>query len=54
MTLLAFILLIIGTIGILLSELIFNWGRVATIIFAGSNLMGLVTMAYVFWGMRDY
>ena len=44
MKLIAFILLIIGTIGLLLSELVFAWGRVVTIIFAASNLIGLATL----------
>ncbi len=48
----AFILLIIGTIGLLINELIFDWGRVATMIFAVSNLIGLATLAFVYWGMK--
>lgn len=54
MKLIAFILLIIGTIGLLLNELVFDWGRVATIIFAASNLIGLAILAYEIWVMRDY
>ncbi len=37
-----FILLIIGTLGLLANELFFDWGRVATIIFAVANLLGLL------------
>ena len=48
----AFILLIIGTVGLLLNELIFDWGRVATIIFAVFNLIGFATLAYSHWGTR--
>ncbi len=49
MTLIAFILLIIGTIGLLLNEFILDWGRVATLIFAVSNLIGLATLAFSYW-----
>ncbi|MFC1955814.1 hypothetical protein ACFLWZ_04720 [Chloroflexota bacterium] len=50
MRLIAFILLIIGTVGLLLNELILDWGTVAVIIFAICNLVGLVTLAgYYVW-----
>ncbi len=49
MTLIAFILLIIGTIGLLLNEFVLDWGRVATLIFAVSNLIGLATLAFYNW-----
>ena len=48
----AFILLIIGTIGLLINELIFDWGRVATLIFTVFNLVGLVTLAFAHWVMK--
>lgn len=32
----AFALLIIGTLGLLLNEFVFNWGQTATLIFGGS------------------
>ena len=48
----AFILLIIGTIGLLINELIFDWGRVATVIFAVFNLAGLAALAFAYWGMK--
>ncbi len=53
MKLTAFILLIIGTIGLLLNELVFDWGRLATIILAVFNLVGLATLAFSHWVMRD-
>ena len=53
MQLIAFILLIIGTIGLLLNELVFDWGRVATLIFAVSNLIGFATLAFSYWGRKD-
>ena len=54
MKLIAFILLIIGTIGLLLNELVFDWGRVVTIILAAFNLIGLATLVISLWVMRDY
>jgi len=42
--LIAFILLIIGTIGLLLNELVLDWGRVGTLIFAVFNCIGLATL----------
>ena len=48
----AFILLIIGTVGLLINEFVFDWGRVATIIFAAVNVLGLVLLAYTNWGKK--
>ena len=48
----AFILLIIGTLSLLISEFIFDWGRTATIIFATLNIVGLAILAHTFWGMK--
>ncbi|MFC1873693.1 hypothetical protein ACFLYX_00135 [Chloroflexota bacterium] len=53
MHLIAFILLIIGTVGLLLSELVFDWGRVATLIFAVSNLVGLAALTFYYWRIKD-
>ena len=47
-----FILLIIGTLGLLINEFVFDWGRAATIIFAASNIAGLATLAITLRGMR--
>jgi hypothetical protein len=54
MKLIAFILLIIGTVGLLLNELVVDWGRVATLLFAASNLIGLVLLGISYWRMRGY
>ena len=54
MKLIAFILLIIGTVGLLLNELVFDWGRVATLLFAVSNLIGFAILAISYWRTRDY
>jgi len=51
--LIAFILLIIGTVGLLLNELVFDWGRVATLIFAVSNLIGFATLGISYWRTKD-
>ena len=39
-----FILLTIGTLGLLVNELFFDWGRTTIIIFAIANLFGLLLM----------
>ncbi len=49
MKLTAFVLLIIGTVGLLLNELVFDWGRVATLIFAVSNFVGFAILAFSYW-----
>jgi len=48
----AFILLIIGTIGLLMNEFIFDWGRAATLIFAAFNFVGLAILAFATRGIR--
>ena len=45
----AIILLIIGTIGLLLNEFVIDWGRSATITFACLNVFGLIALAYTSW-----
>jgi len=48
----SFILIFIGTLGLLLNELIFDWGRTATIAFAAANLVGLATLVSTNWSMK--
>ena len=48
-----FVLIVIGTLGLLLNELVFDWGRVATIIFAICNLVGLAALAWVTWRTKN-
>ena len=43
--LIPFFLLIIGTLGLLLNEFIEAWGSTATLVFALSNLIGLILLA---------
>jgi len=47
--LIAFVLLIIGTIGLLINELIFGWGKSATLTFAIINVVGLASLAFSYW-----
>ena len=51
--LIAFILLIIGTLGLIINEFVFDWGSAATITFAAINVVGLVVLAFVFWVPRE-
>ena len=49
----AFILIIIGTAGLLLNEFVWEYYSTRTIIFAVVNLVGLVNLAFVRFGMRE-
>ncbi|MFC2017337.1 hypothetical protein ACFLUD_02860 [Chloroflexota bacterium] len=44
-----FILLIVGTVGLLINEFAVGWGRTATVTFAIINLVGLITLAVTHW-----
>lgn len=44
MKLIAFIMLVIGTVGLLLNEFVFEWGRITALILAAFNLVGLVIL----------
>ncbi|MFC2056784.1 hypothetical protein ACFLTO_04350 [Chloroflexota bacterium] len=48
-----FVLLIVGTIGLLVNELAMDWGRPATLIFAIINLVGLITLAVMYGCLKD-
>ena len=48
----AFILLIIGTLGLLINEFILDWGRTATLTFSAVNVVGLAILACTLWGMK--
>ena len=41
----AFVLLIVGTAGLLLNEFVFDWGSTATGIFAVANAVGLLILS---------
>jgi len=47
-----FILLIIGTIGLLVNEFVTDWGRGATITFAFFNALGLAALVIYNWTKR--
>jgi len=49
--LIAFILLIIGTTGLLVNEFVTDWGRGITITFACLNVLGLVLLVFAAWIM---
>jgi len=49
----AFILIIIGTAGLLLNEFVWEHSSSRTIIFAVVNLVGLVNLAVAQFGMKD-
>ena len=48
----AFILLIIGTLGLITNEFIFNWGSTVTLTFAAVNIVGLAILAYTLWDRK--
>jgi hypothetical protein len=48
----AFVLIIIGTAGLLLNEFAFEHSSARTIIFAVVEFVGLVNLGFAFWGMR--
>jgi len=49
----AFILVIIGTIGLLVNEFMTDWGRGVTLTFAILNFVGLATLAFITWSMKN-
>ncbi len=54
--LVGFILILIGTLGLLITEFIYDWGRAGwvdfTIIFGSISAVGLATLAFAHWSMR--
>lgn len=50
--LIAFILLITGTAGLLINEFTFDMGRVATIVFASCNVIGLFILIVTYFTKR--
>jgi hypothetical protein len=48
----AFILLIIGTIGLLVNEFVADWGRAATLTFAIFNCAGLAILAVTYFSKK--
>ena len=48
----AFVLLVIGTVGLVLNEFVLDWGRSVTLLSAAFNLVGLAGMATGLRGQR--
>ena len=48
----AFVLLLVGTIGLLVNEFVADWGRAATLTFAILNCAGLAVLAATYFGKR--
>ena len=47
-----FILVFIGTVGLLINEFVFDWARIVTITFACLNVMGLGILGFTIRGSR--
>lgn len=39
-------LLIVGTLGLLANEFVLDWGRIATLVFAAFNVIGLLILGF--------
>lgn len=48
-----FVLIFVGTAGLLLSEFVWEHSSTRTIIFAVVNFVGLVNLAFAHFGMKD-
>ena len=49
----AFVLIIVGTVGLLLNEFVGEYSSTRTIIFAVVDLVGLVNLAFAHYGMKE-
>jgi len=48
-----FVLIFVGTVGLLLNEFVWGTGSSCTISFAVANFVGLVSLAFAHFAMRD-
>jgi len=48
----AFVLIAVGTVGLLANEFVFHWGRTATLSFAVSSAVGLVVLGLAYLNKR--
>ncbi len=48
-----FVLIFVGTVGLLLNEFVFDASSSCPIILAVANFVGLVSLAFAHFGMRD-
>ncbi len=46
----AFVLVALGTAGLLANESVFSWGRIATLLCAALSVVGLVVLGLARWG----
>ena len=46
----AYVLVVIGTAGLLAGEYAFDWGRASTLAFAAMNVVGLVGIGFALFG----
>jgi hypothetical protein len=49
----AFVFLLVGTLGLLMNEFVFDWGRSATLVFAAVNVIGLIALGFTYWGLKQ-
>jgi len=47
-----FVLLSLGTLGLLLDELVFDWGRMSILLFTVSNVIGLIILIILGWSRK--
>jgi hypothetical protein len=47
-----FVLLWVGTFGLLLNEFILSWGSFGTLVFAVANIVGLIVLFFSCWGKK--
>jgi len=48
-----FVLIFVGTVGLLLNEFVLDASSSCTILFAVANFVGLVSLAFAHFAMRD-
>ena len=48
-----FQIMTIGTLGLLMNEFVFAWGRLGTLVFAAANVVGLVALGFSYWGKKQ-
>ena len=48
-----FVLVTVGTLGLLANEFLLDWGRIAVLVFAACNLVGLFGLGWALLGGRS-
>lgn len=49
---LAFLLVLVGTAGLLLNEFVAEWGTEVVLVFAAMNVLGLISLLVAMWRER--